>query len=99
MEKQVKRINVSEVRGKLTKLEKLIKPGEVLEITRRGKAFARVELLSKIDPYEKVLRSIDLLPEPEEALQAVAENYKSLLYGIDDHESSNHLIGISGQWG
>ncbi len=64
MEKEIIRLNVSDARGKLTQLDKLLKPGEALEITRRGKGYARIELLGEIDPYEEVLKAIDDLQEP-----------------------------------
>ena len=84
MKKQIIRLNVSDARGKLTQLDKLLKPGETLEITRRGKVYARIQLLGEIDPYEEVLKSIEDLPEPEEGLQLSARNYKALLYGMND---------------
>ena len=84
MEKEIIRLNVSDARGKLTQLDKLLKPGETLEITRRGKVYARIELLGEIDPYEEVIKSIEDLPEPEEELQLAARNYKTLLYGMND---------------
>ena len=73
-------MKVSEARSKLTQLEKLLKPGETLQITKRGKAYARIELLGAMDRYDTVLNSINGLPEPKEKLRAVAENYKSILY-------------------
>ena len=84
MKKQIIRLNVSDARGKLTQLDKLLKPGETLEITRRGKGYARIELLGEIDPYEEVLKAIEDLPEPEEELQLVSRNYKALLYGMNN---------------
>ena len=71
---------MSEARSKLTQLHNLLQPGEVLEVTKRGKPYARVQLLGDKDLYESILESIDALPEPEEGLQRVAENYKSFLY-------------------
>ena len=84
MKKEIIKLNITDARGKLTQLDKLLKPGEALEITRRGKVYARLELLGEIDPYEKVLKSIEDLPEPEEELQLTARNYKALLYGMND---------------
>ncbi len=75
------KLNLSEARSKLTQLDKLLKPGEVLQLTKRGKAYARIELLGEIDRYEAVLKSIEALPEPKEKLRPVAQNYKSVLYG------------------
>jgi hypothetical protein len=62
-------------------LDKLLKPGEALQLTKRGKAYARIELLGDMDRYEAVLKSIEALPEPKEKLRPVAQNYKSMLYG------------------
>jgi hypothetical protein len=87
MKKEIIRLNVSDARDKLTQLDKLLKPGQTLEITRRGKGYARIELLGEIDPYEEVLKAIEDLPEPEEGLQLVARNYKALLYGMNDGDT------------
>jgi len=81
MARKGKSLKISEARKKLTRLDKLIKPGEILQVTRRGKAYARIQLLDEPDGYEKVLRSIDSLPDAEGPLRSVAENYKALLYG------------------
>lgn len=74
-------LKLSEARSKLTQLDKLLKPGEALQLTKRGKAYARIELLGEMDRYEEVLKSIEALPEPKEKLRPVAQNYKSILYG------------------
>ncbi len=87
MEKETIKLNVSEARDKLTQLDKILKPGEILQITRRGKAYARMELMGEIDPYEEVLNSIEDLPEPEKKLQPVARHYKSLVYGMSDEDT------------
>ena len=81
MEDLVSEMNLSEARSKLTQLDKLLKPGEALQINKRGKAYARIELVGETDRYDTVLDSINGLPEPKEKLRAVAENYKSILYG------------------
>ncbi len=81
------KIKLSEARSKLTQLDKLLKPGESLQISKRGKAYARLELVGEMDRYEAVLKSIELLPEPKERLRSVAQNYKSILYGSDDANS------------
>lgn len=81
------KIKLSEARSKLTQLDKLLKPGETLQINKRGKAYARLELIGKMDCYEVVLKAIDGLPEPKEKLRSVAQNYKSILYGSDDANS------------
>ncbi len=47
----------------------------------RGKPYARLELINETDIYKKVLNSIENLPEPKKKLRAVAQNYKSILYG------------------
>ena len=81
------KIKLSEARSKLTQLDKLLKPGESLQISKRGKAYARLELVGEMDRYEAVLKSIEVLPEPKERLRSVAQNYKSILYGSDDANS------------
>ena len=81
MRNSVSKINISEARSKLTQLEKLLKPGETLQISKRGKAFARIELIGEMDGYDRVLNAIEDLPEPKGKLRAVAQNYKSKLYG------------------
>lgn len=81
MKEPLLKINMSEARSRLTQLHKILEPGQVLQITKRGKPYAIVELLGNIDPYESVLKSIDKLPETEKDLKPVAENYKSFLYG------------------
>ncbi len=77
-------MKVSEARSKLTQLDKLLKPGETLRVNKRGKAYVRIELIGEIDRYDIVLDSINGLPEPKEKLRAVAENYKSILYGSNN---------------
>ena len=81
MQRKILKLSVSDARHKLTRLEEILKPGESLQITRRGKAYARIELQGDLDPYEEVLKSIESLPEPKTRLRAVAKNYKKLLYG------------------
>ncbi len=83
----VSKMKLSEARSKLTQLDKLLKPGEALQIDKRGKAYARVELIGEMDRYDRVLNSINTLPEPKGKLRAVAENYKSALYGRDNANS------------
>jgi len=83
----VSKIKLSEARSKLTQLNKLLKPGEALQINKRGKAYARIELLGEMDRYDKVLNSIEGLPETEEKLRSVAQNYKSILYGKNNENS------------
>ncbi|GAH44885.1 unnamed protein product, partial [marine sediment metagenome] len=83
----VSRMKLSEVRSKLTQLDKLLKPGEALQINKRGKAYARIELIGEMDRYDRVLNSINSLPEPKEKLRAVAQNYKSILYGSNNANS------------
>ena len=87
MEESVSKIKLSEARSKLTQLERLLKPGEALQVTKRGKAYARIELLGEMDRYEAVLSWVDALPEPKEKLRSVAENYKSVLYGSNNENS------------
>ena len=83
MKNAVSKIKISEARSKLTKLDKLLKPGEVLQINKRGKAYAIIELIGDldVDGYDRVLDAIENLPEPKDKLKAVAQNYKSKLYG------------------
>jgi hypothetical protein len=81
MSDSVLKIKISEARSKLTRMDKLLKPGETLQINKRGKAYARIELVGETDMYDKVLNSIEDLPEPKGRLRAVAQNYKSKLYG------------------
>ena len=90
MEKKMLKLSVSDARHKLTRLDEILRPGEFLQITRRGKAYARIELEGDVDPYEEVLKSIESLPEPDEPIRTVAENYKKLLYGTEDE----HTQGI-----
>lgn len=73
-------LNISETRNKITQLDKLIKPGDVLEVTRKGKPYAIIRLIQDEDPYEKVLNLINSLPETDESPKHGAENYKKLLY-------------------
>jgi len=77
-------MKVSEARSKLTQLDKLLKPGETLQVNKRGKAYARIELIGEMERYDTVLDSINGLPEPKEKLRAVAQNYKSILYGSNN---------------
>jgi len=84
MKEPLLKLKMSEARSRLTQLHKLLEPGQVLQITKRGKPYAIVELLGDIDPYESVLQSINKLPEPEKDLKPVSENYKSFLYGNSD---------------
>ena len=87
MEESVSKIKLSEARSKLTQLERLLNPGEALHVTKRGKPYARIELLGEMDRYEAVLSSVNALPEPKEKLRPVAENYKSILYGSNNENS------------
>ena len=80
MRQPLLKLNLSEARSKLTQLDKLLKPGESMQVTKRGKVYARIELLGEMDRYEAVLKSIEALPEPKEKLLPVAQNYKSVLY-------------------
>ncbi len=77
-------MKVSEARSKLTQLDKLLKPGETLQVNKRGKAYARIELIGEMERYDTVLESINGLPEPKGKLRAVAQNYKSILYGSNN---------------
>jgi hypothetical protein len=81
MRNSVGKIKISEARSKLTQLDKLLKPGETLQIDKRGKAYARIELIGEADAYDMVLNAIEDLPKPKGKLRTVAQNYKSKLYG------------------
>ncbi len=81
MKNPVLKLKISEARSKLTQLDKLLKPGEALQINKRGKAYAIIELIGELDGYDRVLNAIESLPEPKKKLLAVAQNYKSKLYG------------------
>jgi len=80
MKQSLIKLSMSEARSKLTRLHNLLEPGQILQITKRGKPYASIELAGDTDHFDAVLKSIDALPEPEEKLQPAAENYKSLLY-------------------
>ncbi|MCD6274180.1 MAG: hypothetical protein J7K30_15400 [Deltaproteobacteria bacterium] len=84
MKQSLIKLSMSETRSKLTRLHNLLEPGQILQITKRGKPYANIELVGDTDHFDSVLKSIDALPEPEEKTQSVAENYKSLLYGNND---------------
>lgn len=81
MKQPLIKLSMSEARSKLTRLQNLLEPGQILQISKRGKPYARIELVGDVDPFDSVLRAIAALPEPEGELQPVAENYKTLLYG------------------
>jgi hypothetical protein len=81
MKQPLIKLSMSEARSKLTRLHNLLEPGQILQISKRGNPYARIELVGDTDRFDSVLKSIDALPEPEEKLQPVAENYKSFLYG------------------
>jgi hypothetical protein len=76
MERRMVKLSVSDARHKLTRLEEILKPGEFIQITRRGKPYARIELEGDVDPYEEILKSIESLPAPDEPLQSVARAHK-----------------------
>lgn len=80
MGEPVLKMKLSEARSKLTQLDKLLQPGEVIQLTKRGRKYARIELVGDMDRYEAVLKSIDALPEPKEKLRPLAKNYKFILY-------------------
>ncbi len=80
MKDSVSKMKISEARSKLTQLDKLLLPGETLQINKRGKPYARIELIGEMDGYDRVLNSIKSLPEPKGKLRAVAQNYKNKLY-------------------
>jgi len=88
MKESLMKLSMSETRSKLTRLHTLLEPGQILQITKRGKPYARIELAGGADHFDSVLKSIDALPEPEEKLQPAAENYKSLLYGNNDENTT-----------
>ncbi|MBI5379393.1 MAG: hypothetical protein HZA23_04475 [Nitrospirae bacterium] len=66
--------SVTEVRKDLTRLDKILKVGETVEVYRRKKPYARIELVGIQDPYDHVLEAIKSLPEPSRGRRrAVAE--------------------------
>lgn len=73
-------LKISEARAKLTQLDKLIKPGESIQITKKGKPYAYIKLIQDEDTYETVLDLIESLPKPEERMKNIAQNYKKVLY-------------------
>jgi len=73
-------LSISETREKITQLDKLMKPGDILEVTRNGKPYVIIQLTQDENPYENVLKLIDSLPEGKGELKNVAENYKNILY-------------------
>ncbi len=81
MGEAVLKMKLSDARSKLTQLDKLLQPGEVIQLTKRGKKYARIELLGEMGRYETVLKSIESLPEPKGKPRPIARNYKSILYG------------------
>ena len=81
MRNSVSKIKISEARSKLTQLDKLLKPGEALQINKRDKAYARIELIGEMDGYDRVLNAIENLPETKGKLRTVAQNYKSKVIG------------------
>lgn len=58
-----------------------------MEITKRGKAYARLELVSESDRYDEVLKTIEELPEPKGNKRSVAKSYKSFIYGKGDNNT------------
>ena len=60
MKYSVSTMKLSEARSKLTQLDKLLLPGEALQINKRGKPYARIELIGEMDGYDRVLNSINL---------------------------------------
>jgi len=83
----VSEIKLSEARSKLIQLDKLLKPGEALQINKRGKAYVGIELLGEMNRYDTVLNSIEALPEPKDKLRPAAQSYKSILYGSKNENS------------
>ena len=79
-------LNISETRNKITQLDKLIEPGDILEVTKKGKPYAMIRLIQDEDPYERVSRLIDSLPKGHGKPKRIAENYKKLLYNKKERE-------------
>ena len=78
MRKPVLQMKLSDVKAKLSKLDQLLQPGQFIQITKKGKKYARIELYEEMDRYEAVLKAIESLPEPKGKLQPVARNFKSM---------------------
>lgn len=74
-------MKLSDAKANISKLDKLLQPGQFIQITRKGKKYARIELSEEVDRYEAVLNAIESLPEPKGKLQPVARNYKSIFNG------------------
>lgn len=73
-------LNISETRNKITQLDKLMEPGDILEVRRKGKPYAIIKLIQEEDPFERVLKLVNSLPEDNGESKHVAENYKNHLY-------------------
>lgn len=71
---------ISQARENLTKLDKILRPGEVLEVRRRNKKYAKIELAPEREKWQEIWEAIQKLPEPGKELKDIAENYKKYLY-------------------
>jgi antitoxin (DNA-binding transcriptional repressor) of toxin-antitoxin stability system len=78
---RINRFSITEAREKLTRLDRILRPGEVVEISRRGRPFARLELLPPPDPAREIMEIIGSLPSGKGKKKRVAARYKDLLYG------------------
>jgi len=74
-------LSISEAREKLTQLDRILRPGETIVVSRRGRPFARIELLPQDDPTARVLKILEALPPTKGEKKKVAARYKELLYG------------------
>lgn len=82
MEDSAPTIKINKARPKLTRLDRLLEPGEMLPISRRCKAYACIELIDETDTYGRIPNIIENLPQPLNNLQAVAQNDKITFFGI-----------------
>jgi len=82
MEDSAPTMKINKARPKLTRLDKLLEPGEILPISRRFKAYACIELIDETDTYRRIPNVIENLPEPRNNLRAVAKNDKITFFGI-----------------
>ncbi|MCL5966470.1 MAG: hypothetical protein M1550_04550 [Deltaproteobacteria bacterium] len=78
---KINHLSITEAREKLTRLDRILRPGEAVEISRRGRPFARLELLPPPDPAAGVIEIIGSLPSGKGKKKRVAARYKDLLYG------------------
>ncbi len=80
----MKPMPVSLVREHLTHLEKVMEPGEVLEVCRRGRPYFEIKLAGPKkgeDPYEILDRALKHLPPARGKKKDIARRADEYLYG------------------